>query len=75
MKYAILAGAVALAFATTAGAKEIPSGGVTYQDVMTWLQGAGYQAKLEGTGDGQNIMSSADGGPFHIYLYDCKAGR
>jgi hypothetical protein len=75
MKYAIAAGALALALTSTAYAKDIPAGGVTFQEVAAWLQSAGYQAKIEGTGSDQNITSSADGGPFHIYLYDCKAGR
>lgn len=41
MKYATAAGAVVLAFASIANAKDIPSGGVTFQEVATWLQGAG----------------------------------
>jgi hypothetical protein len=77
MRHAIVAGALALALgiSSAADAKDIPSGGVTWQDVTAWLQAAGYQAKLQGSGTGQNILSSADGSPFHIYLYDCKNGH
>jgi hypothetical protein len=78
MKHAVMAGALALAFgfaSIPADAKDIPASGVTYAEIAAWMQGAGFQAKVQGTGDGQNILSSSDGGPFHIYLYDCKAGR
>jgi Putative bacterial sensory transduction regulator len=77
MKYVIAAGALALAFgfSSMAGAKDLPAGGVTWQDVTAWLQSQGYKAQMKGSGSEQNIESAADGGPFHIYLYDCKGAR
>jgi hypothetical protein len=44
--------------------------------VQTWLQNAGYAAKIESNADGtQDIASAADGGNFHVFFYDCNNGR
>jgi hypothetical protein len=79
MKHALLATAAALALSlgsTQVWAKDLPEGGLTLGEVASWLTDAGYQAKVETDNDGtRNIASSADGGNFHIYLYDCKDDR
>jgi hypothetical protein len=79
MRHAIAAAAGALLLVAMSGAataKDLPSGGVTIDDVVKWLQGAGYRAEIQTGDDGsKNVYSSADGRNFHIYLYDCKDGR
>jgi hypothetical protein len=61
---------------SAASARDLPPGGMTIDDVVSWLQDAGYGAEIrtDSTGD-RNVYSSANGNNFHIYLYDCKSGR
>jgi hypothetical protein len=76
MKTIVVAGAMALMLSLAsegAHAKDIPAAGVTIEDIVAWLQGAGYQAKIDTTKTGgRSVESSTDGSPFHVYLYDCK---
>jgi hypothetical protein len=59
-----------------AGAKDLPAKGMTIDEVVSWLQGAGYMAQIQTGKDGvRNIYSSAEGTNFHIYFYDCKQDR
>jgi hypothetical protein len=71
----MLAAAIAAA-AAPASAKDLPAGGMTIQDVASWLQGDGYQAKIVTAANGkQTISSSAGGTNFHVGFYDCKEAR
>jgi len=75
MKTTISAGAAVLALlfaATPANARDIPQGGLTFDQVVTWLQNAGYKAEIKTEDGKRNIYSSADGSGFHISQYDCK---
>jgi len=79
MKHAILTCVATLAFALVSNAalaKDLPAGGMTINDLVSWLQGQGYKAEIQTAKDGShNIASAADGSNFHIYQYDCKNGR
>jgi len=74
---ACITGALALMLLSSAArAADIPAGGFTYDDVVSWLQDRGYQAKLQTLNDGtKDLRSATQGINFHIKLYDCKADR
>ena len=75
MKQALLSTAAILALALAsapAQAKDLPTGGLTAQEVASWLQSEGYAAKVQTSKDGsQSIQSAAGGAAFHIDMYDC----
>jgi hypothetical protein len=77
MKQLIVAAAAALALAPGAGwAKDLPAGGLTLEEMASWLQGEGYKAEIQTADDGsRNIYSAADGQNFHVDTYDCKGDR
>jgi hypothetical protein len=86
MKLSIAVGAVAAvltlgAFAGTANARDIPSGGLTYEEVASWLHASGYPATIkpdqsDGAKPEERIVSSSiDGVNYDIYFYGCSAGR
>ena len=65
--------ALALATATTVQAKEIPSDGLTFDDVMAWLQEQGLEAKMAKDGAGNKYAQTSVGGArFGVYLFDCS---
>jgi hypothetical protein len=77
-----LAGALILgACAATASARDIPSGGLTYEEVASWLRASGYPATIkpdtsEGAKSYERIVSSSvDGVNYDIYFYGCIKGR
>jgi hypothetical protein len=73
---AAMAGAALCAAAVPAQARDLPVGGLTVAEVQSWLQTAGYAAKVETNSDGtQDIASSSDGANFHVFFYDCKNKR
>jgi hypothetical protein len=74
--WAAAAACVAFMAAAPAWSKPIPEGGVTVQEVRTWLIDNGYKAQVETASDGdQHILSGADGLRFSIFFYDCSKGR
>ena len=77
--HAALGGVAALAFALCpigAMAKDLPDGGLTIEEVASWLQNEGYKAEVTKSDDGTpEINSSSNGHDFHIYMYDCDQGR
>jgi hypothetical protein len=79
MKHLFIAGAAALALLTTAGtagARDLPSGGVTRQDVANWLQQHGLKAQIHNDDNGESIVSSGTSGVnFDVYFYACESGR
>jgi hypothetical protein len=86
MKLSTVAGAAAAALilgaiAGTATARDIPSGGLTYDEVASWLRASGYPATIKpDTSDGAKsyeriVSSSIDGVNYDIYFYGCSAGR
>jgi hypothetical protein len=71
-----IAAIMATAGATPASAKDLPAGGMTADEVASWLQSQGYQAKVETDNSGkQSITSSTGGTNFHVGFYDCKGAR
>ncbi|HTZ36936.1 MAG TPA: YbjN domain-containing protein [Stellaceae bacterium] len=73
---AAIATILALAAATPAPAKDLPKAGMTVDDVVGWLQGAGYQAKLVTDKNGRKtVTTAAEGTEFHVGFYDCKDER
>jgi hypothetical protein len=84
MKLSPVAVAAALSlgvFAGTANARDLPAGGLTYDEVASWLRASGLPAEIKpdtstGAGPEERIVSSsADGVNFDIYFYGCTAGR
>jgi hypothetical protein len=79
MKVHLLACATAIAVAvvsTSALAKDLPAGGLTAEEVASWMQDAGYQAKIVTEKNGQKTITSSTGGVrFHVGFYDCKSQR
>ena len=86
MKLSTAAGLVAAAltlgfFAGTASARDLPSGGMTYEEVASWLRASGYPAVVKpdqsaGAKPEERIVSSSvDGVNFDIYFYQCNEGR
>jgi len=77
VKQLMAAGLVALALVPAAAwAKDLPAGGLTLEEVASWLQAAGYKAEIQTSDDGtRNIYSATDGVNFHVYTYDCKEAR
>jgi hypothetical protein len=84
MKLSTAAGAAALLAALLAGAaraRDIPAGGLTYEEVAAWLRDSGYPAQVKpdpttgATADSRIVSSSIDGVNFDIYFYVCSAGR
>jgi len=76
-EFLINAAVLALCLApSAASAKDLPAKGMTVEEAVSWLQGAGYKAEIQTAKDGtRNIYSSAEGANFHVYFYDCKTGR
>lgn len=77
MKSIIVAGfaVAALVLGEPALARNIPKGGLTLEQVATWLQDAGYRAEIQTENGKRNIRSGSDGYNFHISMYDCKGGE
>ncbi len=78
MKYTSI-GVAVLALGLTAGmaaANSVPTGGMTAQDVASWLQSKGYKAEIGKANDGRpKIASATQGVNFFVHFYDCKADR
>jgi hypothetical protein len=54
----------------------IPDGGLTTEEVVAWLQSAGYSARVViGTSGEPHIVSSTQGTTFNVFLYDRKGDR
>jgi len=78
----VVAAALSLGvLAGTANARDIPAGGLTYEEVASWLRASGFPAEIKpdqstgATPDERIVSSSADGVNFDIYFYGCSAGR
>ena len=75
----LLGGIAAFAIALCASealAKDLPDGGLTIDEVASWLQNEGYKAEIQKSSDGsESILSSADGQDFHVDMYGCKDQR
>lgn len=56
-------------------ARPLPTGGLTRQEVATWLLGQGYAAEIHNE-DGISIVTSTVGEVnYDIYFYDCTGAR
>jgi hypothetical protein len=86
MKLSTVAGVAAAALilvgvAATGNARDIPAGGLTYEEVASWLRASGYPATIKpDTSDGAKpyeriVSSSIDGINYDIYFYGCSDGR
>lgn len=78
MKTKVMAAAAAVAWGVAAAAQagQLPTGGVTAQEVAAALHEKGLQAKIETDSQGDPMIASAlDGTPFRVLFYTCKAGR
>jgi hypothetical protein len=72
----VAAAAVGLAMTGAAGARPLPDGGVTVQDVARELQAKGYKAEIgKDSGGDPKITSGMDGSNFTVWFYGCKDGR
>jgi hypothetical protein len=75
-KTLMIAAALSCLLAGGVEARDLPAGGLTINEVVSWLQGSGYRAEIQTEKDGgQNVYSGVDGNNFHIAFYDCKSGR
>jgi hypothetical protein len=62
--------------ASGAQARNLPTGGVTAQEVADALQTKGYRAEIgEDKGGDPKVTSALDGSRFTIWFYNCKNGR
>jgi|SRR4051794_17010794 hypothetical protein len=68
---------LALAFAAQpAVARDWPAGGVTRQEIATWLNSRGLTASIHDNGLGENIVSTTIGKVnFDVYFYACASER
>lgn len=75
----LAAAVLCLVFAVQpAAARDLPTGGMTAQEVADWLTASGYsaQVKPDPTTPGDQIISSTiNGVNYDIYMYACTAGR
>jgi len=54
----------------------IPDGGLTIDDLVAWLQSAGYSAKVVTAENGnRHIVSNTLGTPFNLFVGDCRGER
>jgi hypothetical protein len=64
--------APAPAAATSTGDTDLPSVGLSADDVAKWLQDAGYKATIKTNDDGSlSVNSATDGTNFSVDMYDC----
>jgi hypothetical protein len=74
----VAATALVLGFASLpiAQARDIPSDGITIEEVQSWLQAQGMEAQITNDGAGHTIVSSKLGGTkFGVYMFDCNNGK
>lgn len=59
-----------------ASARDLPSGGVTREEVADWLRGRGMTANVHNDDRGERIISSNIAGVnFDVYFYACNQDR
>jgi hypothetical protein len=80
MKRTILALAAVFSMAIGVGAAQarpIPEAGMTIEEVLTFMKGAGFEAAITKDNDGDRyVTTKKDGINFEVDVYDCdKAGR
>ena len=66
---------VAALVAGPASAAELPKGGLTIEEMQTWLRDAGYKADLKTEDDTSRIASATEGVNFDVYMYDCAKDK
>ena len=73
----LLAAVAALSLgAGAAQARPIPEAGLTVEELLAFMQGAGFEAKIAKTDAGEPYVATAkDGVNFELDLYDCKDRR
>lgn len=74
--FAALSAAVLLAAPGAANARDLPSGGLTRQDVVTWLGQHGYQASVQhdNTANDDFVGAQVKGVNFGVWFYTCDNG-
>ena len=59
-----------------ASIRPIPDGGLTVEEVATWLEGEGYTVKIvTGESGNRHILTNTQGSPLNIFFGDCKGER
>lgn len=58
-----------------ASAQSIPAGGLTVNDVATWLQGRGYPAEIGADNGRARVRSHFANTVFNVMLFDCNGDR
>ena len=75
MRKFVVAGAAALAIAMSAGAasaKDLPAGGLTIEELASWMQSKGLTATIAKSSSGERyIQSSAEDVNFDVWMMDC----
>lgn len=61
--------------AASAQSGAIPSGGVTVEEMVRFLQNKGFKAEVKTGTSGRYIASAASGVNFDVYFYDCRGSR
>lgn len=69
---AVTLGALVLAAATPAAARNLPRGGMTLEEVAQEMKRAGFDAVIEGEADKRHIDSKAGDIQFSVTVDDCK---
>lgn len=79
MTRTILAAAAAFSLAlgvAGAQARPIPDAGLTVEEISAFMKSAGYDPKIEKSGDGSSyVTAKKDGVAFDIDTYDCDKAR
>jgi hypothetical protein len=77
MKRMLLAAVAALSLAAGAvQARPIPEAGLTVEEVLAFMKGAGFDAKIAKTDEGAPyVTTQKDGINFDVDLYDCADNR
>lgn len=81
LKHTLIAAAVAFGVSTlgagvaAAQSGPIPTGGVTVEDMVRFLQKKGFKAEVKTGTTGRYISSASGGVNFDVIFYDCKSAR
>jgi hypothetical protein len=61
---------------TYSSTRAIPDGGLTIEEMATWLEGEGYAVKfVTGESGKRHIETNTQGSPLNIFFGDCKGER
>lgn len=78
MRHHLLAAmaAVLISLAGAAEARDVPKGGLTYNEISAWLGAGGYSVESKKNDSGRAYFQTKAGEVmFEVWPYDCKEGR